>query len=336
MNKRTTSDAFAYNSTVESNGPKQSLHDSMQTLPKFYSAKMFILIEKLCCITTGLASGMVTGLEEIFGEFPEAELNTSLRNSKSFKTWHRSIEDLIDETGDLLKSKLLELANIMYEVTGEDMKVRDFMSKQLDKCYHEAAGRMPKKTAEALSDLSQIIMSSNILDSNDIEVSIVPQRTTRNQALDDTAIQRSPSPNSSGLLKKHTGNKKTQDMIEEALNKQTNEGPKKSDNTKKAGRGPEDEQPVRQGKTATNAADLEDDQLIRNVRITKGIIGSHSSFLTLNKDFLYHIVLSSKRDFVVVAGKDLPLTKWTFDTFEKVAETEESMIVMTKNSKVFH
>jgi hypothetical protein len=35
-------------------------------------------------------------------------------------------------------------------------------------------------------------------------------------------------------------------------------------------------------------------------------------------------VLSYNRDFVVVAGKDIPLTKYTFDSFEKLSETDES------------
>ena len=41
-------------------------------------------------------------------------------------------------------------------------------------------------------------------------------------------------------------------------------------------------------------------------------------------DFLYHIVLSNKKDFVVVGGKDLPLVKWSYDMYEKEAESSES------------
>lgn len=52
-----------------------------------------------------------------------------------------------------------------------------------------------------------------------------------------------------------------------------------------------------------------------------------SSGLTVRadlSDFLYHIVLSNRKDFVVVGGKDLPLVKWSYDTYEKEAESVES------------
>ena len=108
--------------TLENNSSagRSSLYDNMQMLPKFYSAKMFVLIEKLACINTGLASGMVAGLEGLFDKFPKADLNSGLRNSKQFKNWHRSMEDLIDESGDLLRGKLLELSDIIYSVTDDD------------------------------------------------------------------------------------------------------------------------------------------------------------------------------------------------------------------------
>lgn len=278
-----------------------NMYDSMQSLPRFHSAKLFVLLDKMSNLVTGLASGMVFTMDAVFAYFPGAQLGIALKQSKEYKNWHRSTEDLIDEVTEKLKDKLKELADC-FEIGGHQFgegRPQEFVSNGIADMYTETAGRDPKRTAESLMDLSRIIESAAYLDGIDLESS----RHVGTKSMRNTILGEESRSNKGVYLQKSS-------FTESKLAG----GRRLLDNVF------DRDEPVKQG---GKHFDDEDGQLIKNVRITKGVIGSHSK-TCITLDFLYHIVLSNRKDFVVVAGKDLPLTKWSYDSYDKEAESLES------------
>ena len=151
------------------NAPISTVYDSLHSLPRFYGAKFFVLIDKICNVFTELSAGMVQATDHTFNAFPDSELEANLKNSKAFKSWHRSMEDLIDETGENFRSKLSELSQIYGSVSSEGKEVKAHMASFISQLQLKSSGRLQKKTAEALYDLVRIIESSNILESADLE-----------------------------------------------------------------------------------------------------------------------------------------------------------------------
>lgn len=280
-----------------------NMYDSMQSLPRFHSAKLFVLLDKLSNLATGLASGMVFTMDAVFAYFPGAQLDLALKHSKEYKNWHRSTEDLIDDVTDKLKDKLKELADC-FEISGQKFgegRPQEFVANSIADMYTETAGRDPKRTSESLMDLSRIIENAGFLEGGDLESSRhVTTKSFRNTVIGDDI---KPQKGGAGYFQKSA-------FTESKLAG----GRRLLDNVF------DREEPVKQG---GREYEEEDGQLIKNVRITKGVIGSHSKKLS-DLDFLYHIVLSNRKDFVVVAGKDLPLTKWSYDSYDKEAESSES------------
>lgn len=233
-----------------------SLYDSMHSLPKFHSAKLFVLLDKLSNMVTGLASGMVFTIDAVFAYFPGAQLDLALKQSKEFKNWHRSTEDLIDEVTEKLKDKLTELAecfNINQKNFG-DGRPHDFVLQSLADMYTETAGRDPKRTAESLADLSKIIESSAFLEFGDFESRSIIAKSTR--AIGDDY--------------KNTKSMGSNIHKSSYADSRTGIGRRLPDPTF------DRDEPVKEGGKSRND---EDDQIIKNVRITKGVIGSHSRHL---------------------------------------------------------
>lgn len=317
--------------------PISTVYDSLHSLPRFYGAKFFVLIDKICNVFTELSAGMVQATDHTFNAFPDSELEANLKNSKAFKSWHRSMEDLIDETGENFRSKLSELSQIYGSVSSEGKEVKAHMASFISQLQLKSSGRLQKKTAEALYDLARIIESSNILESADLEGSRMAKTTRRNLAgAEDESVAAGGSPKfakkdlepkDSQLRRSNSPGKKEEpappakNRVDQPSNDSFREATPVVHHEPKLTEKPRTVNKPREKGTDEPTKD-DDGQLIKNVRITKGIIGSHSR--PLSPDYLYHIVLSYNRDFVVVAGKDIPLTKYTFDSFEKLSETDES------------
>lgn len=157
----------AGDTTVES----LTISHSLNMLPKFYSAKLFVLVDKMCNMVTGLSSGMILGMEHVLSRFPNSELDINLKGSKAFKNWHRGMEDLIDETAEQCRNKLQQLSQIFYEVTQNDKAVKDYMHKYVLDSFMENSGRSPKKISDTLIELSKIIEQPSPLEISDYDPS---------------------------------------------------------------------------------------------------------------------------------------------------------------------
>ena len=229
-----------------------NLYDSMHSLPKFHSAKLFVLLDKLSNMVTGLASGMVFTMDAVFAYFPGAQLDLALKQSKEFKLWHRSTEDLIDDITEKLKEKLAELAECFENDAKNvgDGRPQDFVLHSIADMYTETAGRDPKRTAESLADLSKIIESSAFLEFGDAESRSHMAKSTR--VIGDD-------------LRSQKGNQITHINKSSFADSRIAPGRRLYDPTF------DREEPVKEV-----ARHPEEDRDIKNVRITKGVIGSHS------------------------------------------------------------
>lgn len=231
-----------------------NMYESMHSLPRFHSAKLFVLLDKLSNLATGLASGMVFTMDAVFAYFPGAQLDIALKQSREYKNWHRSTEDLIDEITDKLKDKLKELADC-FEIGGQQFgegRPQDFVANSIADMYTETAGRDPKRTAESLMDLSRIIENAAYLEGADLESSRhVTSKSMRNTIMgDDNKSHRGGYLQKSSFTESRLAGGRR--LLDNVFDK---------------------DEPVKQG---GSPHDDEEGQLIKNVRITKGVIGSHS------------------------------------------------------------
>ncbi len=281
-------------SAVETdNASISTVYDSLHALPRFYGAKFFVLIDKICNVFTELSAGMVQATDNTFSAFPDSELEANLKNSKAFKTWHRSMEDLIDETGENFRAKLSELSQIYGSVSSKGKEVKAHMSSFINQLQLKSSGRLQKKTAEALYDLARIIESSNILESADLEGSRMAKTARRNMAgAEEESVATGGSPkfarkdpeNRDNLLRRSNSPARKEDPVTVSKNKVdqpsndtfreaapvVHQEPKFTTEKPKTTHKPKE-------KPADEPTKDDDGQLIKNVRITKGIIGSHSS-----------------------------------------------------------
>ena len=150
-----------------------------------------------------------------------------------------------------------------------------------------------KKTAEALYDLARIIESSNILESADLEGSRMAKTGRRNMAgaEEDSAVTggspkftKKDSDNRDNLLRRSNSPARKEDpanafktKVDQPSNDTFREAaPVVNHEPKFTAEKPKPTQKTKE-KPADEPTKDDDGQLIKNVRITKGIIGSHSS-----------------------------------------------------------
>ncbi len=99
----TISDAGA-NSTVS----PPTIKKATESLPQYFYAKTVELIDKSAMQNVYVSFALAQGMDAAFsGKFDESAANVqiSLKNSKEFKEWHRSMEDFIDDS--IYKSRKL-------------------------------------------------------------------------------------------------------------------------------------------------------------------------------------------------------------------------------------
>lgn len=296
----------------EANQPS-TVFDSLHSLPKYYGAKFFILIDKMCNVFTELAAGMVQGTDSTFNSYPESELEINLKNSKAFKSWHRSMEDLIDETGEQFRSKLSELSQIYASISSESKEVKSYMNNFIHQLHLRSSGRQQKKTAEALNDLARIIESSNILDAADLEGSRMMKTARKNLAGSGDEESNTVGGGSSKIPYKDSDGRDpgrdakevpfkpaNQPKKEEVIQLNSNRQDQKSTDTFREASPVKEVEKVKPkvktmadgpGKKQTSE---DDGQLIKNVRITKGIIASQSIHFSFRLFVPYRVELQQR------------------------------------------
>ena len=102
---------------------------AVQGLPNYFYGKTVELIDKNVMQSAFFAYSLSQGMEAAFsGKFGESATNVqiSLKNSKEFKDWHRTLEDFIDENIKQSRKLLKRFAEVVREAT-DNTKLKDYI-----------------------------------------------------------------------------------------------------------------------------------------------------------------------------------------------------------------
>lgn len=248
------------------------LSDSFSQLSKFYSAKLFILIDKLSNTVSGVANSMAVGLESTFTQYSDTDIELSLKQSKAFKQWHRGMEDLIDDISEQLRDKTIELADAFYLCTKNNEEVKTFSTEIIDETYLRCSGLSPRKTAESLHEIAQILEASPTGAGMTGHGFTEQERTGKNFKTAE------------GLMKEENSSPLKEDLSrgpEVSGDKSGLRGEHPLEDLKESITSAYRDQPSQENRNKASSPGQEEDEhpAIKNIRITKGVIGAHSRLL---------------------------------------------------------
>lgn len=318
------------------------MFEAFSKLPKFYNAKLFELIDKISYSCTTLSSSIILAFYGLFKHFPKSNLDVLLKDARAFKDWHRSLEDFVDDMNQNIRDKLVRLGEIAFEESSRNRAIKEFMSEHLKQAFDDSPSR-PVDAQRNLQEMIKIIQSNAYaIEEKDnvpqtaLRSTVIPeplistqQRPSKpdiphiqssqvqpspkrspsnhlpNSAIDHQPKPVEPAPSRSPVVGKIENLKRDSGSMENGYNASRSKSPKRTATVKLNKKLFTDREDA--GRPEPPSA------VIKNVRVVKGVISS--------TNFLYHVVLSSGKDWVVSAGKDLPLVKWTYKGFKKIKES---------------
>ena len=113
--------------TVKNHPPIQ---ESIENLPNFFYGKSVELIDKTAMLSVYIAFAISQGMEAAFSDKYDTtatKVQLSLKNSKEFKEWHRTVEDFIDDTIKQSRKLMKMFSEVVYGVTNKE-KLRDYVA----------------------------------------------------------------------------------------------------------------------------------------------------------------------------------------------------------------
>lgn len=373
----------------------QNMSQVFGTLPRFYSSKILELMDKMCSSVSTFSVAIIYAMNGLFTQFSYANLESVLKNARTFKEWHRSLEDFVDEMNENIREKIAKLGEIAFEEGARNRQIKEFMNDHLRKMFDENSNQL-NTLQDNLKEIIKILQNqvnkpqqdddllnikeSKVLNSRALEIglsgspapkleeekSFVKEKSKReiplekklkkegtsdkqakkDQSMDKSSSREIPVEMKASKLRKPVKSKpaeerqssvaKREEDYGEALkidsgslereaslenSRGRNEEPAKKKTMKKVVKKKTMKKEELEEKEGQERQ--ENDQGIKNVKITKGVINSHSTRCS-QIDFMYHVAMSTKKEWVIGAGKDLPLTKWSYPNFELIDESEES------------
>jgi DNA-binding FrmR family transcriptional regulator len=120
----------------------QNLSQVFGTLPRFYSSKILELMDKMCSSVSTFSVAIIYAMNGLFTQFSYANLESVLKNARTFKEWHRSLEDFVDEMNENIREKIAKLGEIAFEEGARNRQIKEFMNDHLRKMFDENANQL--------------------------------------------------------------------------------------------------------------------------------------------------------------------------------------------------
>src|SRR3990167_3544637 len=140
---------------------------SLENLSNFFYGKSVELIDKAAMQAVYFAFSLAQGMDAAFsGKFDElpANVQISLKNSKEFKEWHRSVEDYLDESLMSYRKLLNKFSNIVGAATNND-RLKEYVSVVQSFDYFQDRSNVASKIEKVnlvcwgLKEMSQLLLN---------------------------------------------------------------------------------------------------------------------------------------------------------------------------------
>jgi len=112
---------------------KIKIYASISKLPRFYHAKVIELVDKLSSVLAFMSIGLSYTFDSIFAPSnTNTHFQSTLKESRLFKAWHREVEDTFDDLNDKVKEFLSQIALLVYKESNEDPNLREMVRTMTD------------------------------------------------------------------------------------------------------------------------------------------------------------------------------------------------------------